>query len=219
MRASWLVVALLLSAGCLTKGPAPGAESPPPLPGPTTATPVETPAETPVEPAPEAAVPPPASIVVVRLPFHKTFDAAKSTVASLVDVDASFDVDATGATAVVLELAWNSTTFDLDPTLVILHCDELTDPAGCMVPEAQSHWLSEGDDGNYWVKDGSLGAPDGPVRIDVGPEALASYGCLTSCQAVARAITKDAAVDVGGQLVVSVFRGGPPPAGYSALAA
>lgn len=164
-----------------------------------------------------------APIEVHSMPFHLDVDGGKSTVANLLQPDPRLDLDLSGATAVILELAWDSDVFDLDPWLIFLDgCSEGEDlqaMVDCTPSEAEDHWLGEDDDGNYWVKDGSIGAPDSPVRLEITQAALQAFGCEGSCSAFARAIVKEAAVDVDGELVVSVFRGVPVPDGYSALAA
>jgi hypothetical protein len=217
MRAPLLALLVLL-AGCLdgdteAVGGEPAVPPPPASPGPAPDEVVASPGQvvdTDAEP-----------LVVVRLPFTKSLDGAKSSVGSGQE-DAVLYADLTNATALVLELRWDSAVYDLDPTLILSDgCDEAGPPeefAACMPSAAINHWLVEGDDGNYWVKDGSLGDPDSPVRLEIGRVALAGYGCGIGCSAMARVIAKDLAVDVSGELVLSVFRGIDVPAGYSALA-
>ena len=229
MRAALLVSTclLLLLAGCLgpTSGPSAAQE-----PGaPTDDASLESPPSTDDEAQPSSGAPErkgrvgagilgPAPIEVLRMPFHITVQGGKSTLANVIEEDPYLDLAPTGATALVLELAWDSDVFDLDPNLIFDGgCPLLEDPVGCTASGGAAHWVDEGDDGNYWVKGGSTGAPDSPVRLEVGAEALTAYGCDEGCSAFARAIVKDVAVEVTGELVVSVFRGVPVPDGYSAL--
>lgn len=162
----------------------------------------------------------PPAIEVLLLPFTITLDGGKSLVAGVADEDPRLDFGATGATAMVVELAWTGGPFDLD--LHLLFDDdcpeggELGEFAACMAPEAEDHWLEEGDDGNYWVKAGGPAAPDSPIYLVIGAEALAAYGCAEDCGGFARAISKDVAAGVDGELVVSIFRGEPVPDGYTA---
>lgn len=108
-----------------------------------------------------------------------------------------FDVDA-NVTALLIELDWDSDTQDLDLCVFLPNApDAGQDMRNC--DPAPGH------------SEGRAGSPDHPVRLLYTMPDLGRWG--------AQPIAGDAAVEQPFVLAATLFRGGPVPEGYSALAA
>jgi hypothetical protein len=156
---------------------------------------------------------------VQRIPFHIAAEAAKSAASNPPMARHGGDVEVpANVTAMVLELRWNGTVYDLDPILSLkAKSARLTDPAA-EAQALQDYYVNGGDDGIYWNQNGHLGAPDSPAAIAVKASSYATYASTCAQQGCAWNIdflVKDVAVDVGGELALTLFAGQDIPAGYS----
>jgi hypothetical protein len=124
------------------------------------------------------------------------------------------------ATALVVELEWDDAVQDLDVEAHAQGGDGLAGRPVCGVASAADPFFGS----RSWCDlDGSLGSPDAPSRLDL--QGLGLADCERSglewgdCNVFALGFrSKDANALLAWHLVATVFFGGPPPEGFSALA-
>lgn len=123
------------------------------------------------------------------------------------NVEGTIDV-AAGVKAIVIELSWTDTTFDLD---LVLDAPDAKDnvPPDPNAPEPASRT------GHWWIaSDGGPGAPDGHATLTITEaEALALTGTWTW-----RISPKGPANEVAFTVAASIFHDTLPADGYSAIA-
>lgn len=213
MRAAWWssLLCLLLAAGCAEP-------SAPAAPGPADAGPDPSPAVPDKPTLVEAVVAEDGRLQ--RATFHGEGHVGAEAVTYLagpMDTEGwqlEFPV-AAGATAVVVEVAWNDTVQDLDAVLGGANgCfDHVPFPefvAECMVDLVRG----DGTYGYWWNKEGSVGMPDSPSRIvATGPQLQdAGEGTWT-----AYIWSKDVNVELGFHIFATVLYDGTDPAAVSVI--
>lgn len=121
------------------------------------------------------------------------------------------------ATALIVELVWNDPVQDLDA--------EVHGPTDASVAGGPFCGLAVTGSPSWCDLDGSIAAPDSPSRIDLAGLG----GSLSDCRKPGRVEwgacnvfalgfrSKDANALLDWRLVATVFVGGPPPEGFSAL--
>ncbi len=121
---------------------------------------------------------------------------------------------ARGAQAILVELAWNDTTQDLDP--------HLAGGADCFAVEENpaascaEYAVGDGSAGKWWNRGGGTGAGDSVARIEVQGERLGMYTC-DNCPWNATVWSRDVNRDVDWFLFATVFYDGPAPQGFTAV--
>jgi hypothetical protein len=172
--------------------------------------------------------PPPAAAAPPVQVFHKNGTTLVSQYANpvLPSQWGSLGIDfkaAQNATAILVEVAWDDTTVDLDARAQadVKRCP-WTDPMDIAACATLGSALADGsfEFGVFQNTNGTPGAGDSPSRVLVDGEWLAEVldACANPCPWTAYAWARTPAADVTWDLAVSVFYG-PVPPGYTALPA
>lgn len=120
-----------------------------------------------------------------------------------------------GATAVVVELAWNDTVQDMDAMLLAANgCFDRHGFPDFLATCLADVVVADGSQGTWWNKGGAIGMPDSVSRIVVDGEALAAGG---TGEWLAYAWTKDANVGLAFHVYATVLYDGRDPATFTAV--
>lgn len=125
-----------------------------------------------------------------------------------------FPVEA-GATAVVVEVAWNDTVQDLDAYLAgAKDCYDRVPFPDMAVVCLGDLVAADGTYGLWWNRDGAVGQPDSPSRIVATGAQLADAGTGTW---QAHTWAKDASADLEFHVFATVLYDGSDPAAFTAV--